>query len=229
MNRQITAGVGSCGFRVANLVSGFRHLNVLSIAVASALFFGLQLSAQAGGNLANLYDWNNTTPSVPPSSLGQYINIYSGTSASFLGGYNNQGGGVSPTLLGTFDTTPGATYQVSFTMQNLNSFSGSAYETFGDSSMNFDLPYVYINGGESYADTPVNIDFTAVATSDITTMSIQCYLDPYGGAAGLSDLVVAQVPEVSSISLFCFGGCALLLASRWQSFLPKLKMKRIRR
>jgi hypothetical protein len=234
MTRQIKSGMGNCGFRAPNLVSVFRHLKGLQVALASVLVFGLQLGAQAQGNLVDLYNWENETVVGSDPNPNDYLAISSAISARFSGGYTDQGGGVSPILTGSFATTPGATYQISFTMCNLNSFGGSASETFGDNSMNFDLPFVYLDGGESYSDTPVNIDFTAIATSATTTMSIECYLDPDGGSAALSDLIVTEgpelspVPEVSSIGLFCFGGCALLLARNWQRFFPKLKTNRIR-
>jgi hypothetical protein len=232
MTRQFKSGVGSCGFQVPNLVNHLRYLKALPVALVSAAVLGLQSSAQAQFNLSNLYNWDNVTKCVSSGALGQFISIYSYNSADFYGGFASGSGaprGASPTLTEQFDTTPGATYQISFTMQNLNSFGGSTFESFGDNNLNFQLPFTYTDGGEYYSDTPVYIDFTAVATSDLTTMSIQCNLDPEGGAASLSNLMVTQVPEVSSPMLFGFGGFALLLVRRGRQFFPKLKMKRVRR
>lgn len=233
MTRQKNTGASSCRFWEPYRVSDFRHFKAPLIALALAIVFGLQSNAQAQGNLVNLYNWENETAVGSDPNPNDYLAVSSSTSAKFSGGYTDQGGGVSPIMTGLFDTTPGASYQISFTMQNLSQFDGSASESFGNDTMNFGLPAVLLNGGESYADTPVNIDFTAVATSTTTAMSIECYLDPDGGAADLSGLTVTEVPneapEASSILLFCFGCCALLLVRNWPRFFPKLKTKRIRR
>jgi hypothetical protein len=229
MIEQIKIGVGGSGFWGSNLVQNFRQFKLLQFVALSVIMLQVQSRGLAQGNIADLYNWSNETMDGSDPNPNDYIQISSFSSALFYGGYTDEGGGVSPTILGNFDTTPGATYQISFTMQNLNSFDSSASESFGDNATNFDLPFVYINGGESYTDTPVNIDFTAVATFSTTTMSIEYYLDPDGGAASLSDLMVTEVsgatgvPEISSTQFFCFGGCALLLARQLRALFAKRK------
>lgn len=207
-------------------------LRFFQIGVLSTMMFKFASIGQAQGNLVNLYDWNNDTAHVAPGHAGQFISIYNNTSAGFFGGFTTNPFSLvaaSPTLSDEFSTTPGATYEISFTMQNLNGFNGFASESFGNETLNFDLPVVLQNGGESYADTPVNEEFTAVATSTLTTMSFECYLDPNGGAASLGNLTVTELPvtdapEESTGSLLFYGGCICLLAKEFGRLVRKHKL-----
>lgn len=172
----------------------------------------------------DLYNWSNETAYAVPGSEGNYISISSADSVNFSGGMGtNPYIFVVPVLAGDINTTPGATYEISFTMQDLNLFEGSASESFGAYSTNFNLPVVDESGDPGYYDLPVNIDFTAVATSATTMMSFQCFLDN-DGAATLDHLMVTEVPETSTTRLFLYGGCALLLAKKLQKLAQKRKL-----
>jgi hypothetical protein len=212
------------GLSWLNTRTVFRYCVFFPIAVLSVVILQFPLIGQAQGNLVDLYNWSNETVVGSDPNPNDYVHLGSATSAFFHGGYTDQGGGVTPVIFGSLNTVPGATYEISFTMQNQNSFFGSASLWFGSESTSFQLPVTQVNGGQGYADMPVNIDFTAVAGSTVTSMFFQCYLDPDGGSAALNHFMVTEVPEVSSSSLIFGGACVFLVANRLRKVTQKQKL-----
>jgi hypothetical protein len=193
----------------------------------SAFALGLQSSGRAQGNLVNLYDWANQTRYVPDPNY--YITIGSFNSANFRSGITTNpllGDPfiVEPILTGSLHTTPGITYEITFTMQ-----LGSPFDAFGGASLSFgnfitncDLQNP-ANGNQPGYNPPVNFDFTAIATSPTTAMSFNAGFNDYTDGMLLSNVAVMEVPEISASRLFGFGGCVLLLARQWRRFSPKRK------
>jgi hypothetical protein len=192
------------------------------ILLALAVVPGLQSPGHAQDNLANLYDCVNQTMNV--SDPSQFIMVYSSNSALFRGGFADSNGGALPPpavaiLTGNLDTTPGTTYEISFTMLDPVPFTGGASMAFGNlnTSLDFTSCPNYTNPNQPFQ--PINFDFTAIASSTSTSLSFSADLDPDGGAVYLEDLTVTAVPEPSATGFL--GSMAagwLLLAQRcWQS------------
>jgi hypothetical protein len=177
----------------------------------------------AQGDLVNLYNWSNETESVAPDTMSRFISIYSNSSADFYGGFTtnySSGFAVCPLLVGTVNTVPGDSYEVSFTMQNMSGYAGGVAESFDGDSTNLSFP----SDDLGYTEIPVNVDFTAVATSTTTMVSFQCYLDPEGGQADLYNVSVTEVPESSASRLFLCGGFVLLMAKQLRKATQKQKL-----
>lgn len=211
---------GCRGFSWLNPQGVFKCPALLQIAVLAAVLFQFASIGHAQGNLGDLYNWKDD--SAPITGL---IDIYSCNSATFIGNYANFPGLNQLSLSGGLNTTPGATYQISFTLQDtgIGDFDGTGDLWFGSSEMN--LNSTFEDGhitGNGYAFAPVNYDFTAVATSSTTSMSFDFVLDQ-GLNADLSNLQITIVPEISTSRLFCYGGFVLVLAGQ----LRKLNQKRV--
>jgi hypothetical protein len=188
------------------------------------MIFQFQSMVQAQG-LVDLYHWSdNSTPYT------DFININSSNSAMFIGNYNNEGGFNDLILTGSFDTTPGTSYQISFTLQDespIGDDGGSGSLDFGNSEISLDGAFCgsYLSNG-TYVFPAANYNFTATATSPTTTMSFNLSLDE-GLDTGLSNLTITQimaVPETSSTRLFLFGGCVFMLAKQLRKVTQKQKL-----
>lgn len=172
----------------------------------------------------DLYSW--TDKSSPYKGL---IDLYSSNSATFIGNYNGEGGFNDLVLAGSLNTTPGATYEISFTLQDkspIGDDGGSGSFLFGNSEMNLDGTFrdSYITNG-TYEFPAVNYDFMTLATSSTTTMSFDLVLDE-GLNTALSNLAVTEItpaPEISSGRMFFYGGCIFLFAKQLQRFLRNRK------
>jgi hypothetical protein len=181
--------------------------------------------ARAQGNLMDLYSWIDE--STPFRGL---INIDSSNSASFIGDYGDNFSSLNHlNLTANLDTTPGVTYEISFTLQDasLGNFGGAGDLWFGNSEINlnsaFQDGYITPNG---YVFPAVNYSFTAAATSSTTAMSFDFVLDE-GLNADLSNLAITQitdVPEVSTFSMFFYGGFVFLLAKQLRKVTQKRKL-----
>ena len=143
------------------------------------------------------------------------IIISSSNAAIFFGSYStNVVSGPShivPILTGNLGTTPGATYEISYTVANdpVHAELGSGNLSFGSSNYKIDL--FAIGGPGSTQD----FHFQITTTSPSTTMAFTWWIDN-GYQASVSGLSITQVPEVSSARLSGLGGCILLLAQRWR-------------
>jgi hypothetical protein len=124
------------------------------------------------------------------------------------------------------NTTAGATYEISFTLQDASfsgNFGGAGDLWFGNCKNSLDDAFDdgYMGHG-GYVFPSVNYDFTAVAASSTTSISFDFVLDE-GLNANLSNLMITEVPEISSNRLLCCGGCMFLLARQ----LRRLSQKRV--
>jgi hypothetical protein len=179
----------------------------------SAFLLPLQSHAQAPINLVNLYDWNVIGNTFDP---GADVQVTSSTSAVFFGDFSTNGIPTANLALSyDLNTTPGATYEISFTMEDEVLYDSYARETFGNTGNCFLLPVTQTNIFPGYFDTPVTIDYTAVATTAITTVSFGATADGDYGETQLWDVSVIEVPEVGSGKLFAFLGCILLYLGKW--------------
>jgi hypothetical protein len=124
------------------------------------------------------------------------------------------------------------TYDINFTLQNGGQYTGIGGVTFGTAQTSLDYALSDSDSyftGTGYVFLPVDYDFTAIATSATTTISFDFVLDESESAA-LSNLEitqvtqVTQVPEISATRLFCYAGCALLLAKRIRKVIPRQKL-----
>ncbi|HXI69230.1 MAG TPA: hypothetical protein VNN22_02615 [Verrucomicrobiae bacterium] len=190
--------------------------NVILLAIAG----GFQSGGHAQENLVNLYDW--TPQTLNGLSPNQGVNIWSSNSV----GFDVQNGAVifshtTPSLTGNLDTTPGASYQISFDLSfnahtpYVDWFSVS----FGDNSFGFDPFGLIFSDPNFYSGT---IDFTVIATAPITAMQLAAYGDN-GESFYVSDLMVTAVPEVSVNRLLGLGGGSLLLAHLCRRVIPGRK------
>jgi hypothetical protein len=185
----------------------------LQVAVLSGMAFVLQSSGHAQGNLVNLYDW--TDESTPLTGL---IDVYSSNSAVFVGAYANSYGQLNQLdLSGSIATEPDITYEVTFALQNESPYdSGIGSVAFGNCGVKLDYAFSPQDSyftSQGYVFLPVNYDFTTVATSLTTTISLDFILDE-GVYASVSNFTITEVPETCSGRLYAFGGCALLLAQQ---------------
>ncbi len=157
--------------------------------VLLVVVLGLKGSGYAQGNLLNLYTWTNAT--MHSSNPQHNVQIESFNSARFAGslGTNNPYSfPVTPILTGNLATTPGASYEISFTMENMWITDwGPTEVSFGNFTTNFDLPRIQQRGSQ-YQYFPVNLDFTVLANSSTTTMTFTVAVD-VGGANFLERLL----------------------------------------
>lgn len=216
MTNQIKAGASRCGLWQANPTGRFRLFSFLRIVVLAVIIFCVQSRSYAQGNLVDLYNWSNETEVGYDPNPNDYVNIVSATSAYFYGDYSPNGFAV-PILSTTLNTIPGATYDVSFTLQDQNVEACSGYEYFGNTSTDVDLQPP-VGDPINPSLVPENIDFTVIANSTETDMSFEFALDS-SGIASLSNFSVTEVPEVSSGKLFVFLGCILLCVRKWRRLL----------
>jgi hypothetical protein len=201
-----------------------------SIVMMAVIASGLGFRAQAQSNLVNLYDW------TPETQYGftpdQGISIGSFDSASFYGQYSVNGRGnrndiIHPILTVNLDTTPGTTYQISYTleMSNLSRFQTPGSLSFGNdpSSFLFYFPSSPLDGDQTSI-----FDYTRTAVASTTTMTFYVGFIDTGDLLCLSDFSVTAlspvtpVPEVSTASLLVLGGGVWLLAAvRRRTFEPR--------
>lgn len=193
----------------------FKCPAVLQIAILSAIIFQVPLWGRAQENLVDLYNWSNDTGYVPdPSS---FITIDSFDSVYFYSGFTtnplNEGPQVvQPILSGMLATTPGETYDVSFTMQlgaPSDAFGGASM-SFGDFVTNCDLQNPAHGDSPGY-NPPMSFDFALVATSPATPMAFYADFGDYTDGLSISDAIVTEAPEASTTRLFWCGGCTWLL------------------
>ena len=204
----------------------------LQILMLSTIALGLQPSGHAQGNLVNLNNWTASSAILPGFSPVPPPKITSFNSAYFLGwltSYTN-----NPTifalsagiLTGNLNTTPGATYEISFSLDMGDSVGiDVAFMSFGNITAGGKIPVLLntnVTSENPNITLPVCCDYTVLATSDITTMSFSVTPDVSCGV-NLENLLVVETPEVSTVRLFGFGGCALLIAQQWRRLFPKRK------
>ena len=221
MTKQTKTGAVRPGFCPMNPKSNYRFINCLY--VAALLVIGIHFSAKglAQGNLVDLYDW--TDQSSPYTGL---INVYSSNSAVYEGDYGAYGGFNHLNLAGNITTTPGVTYDVSFTLLNESSSdSGSGCMMFGNIQTNLNFAFSpsdsYLTS-DGYAFNPVTFTFSVLATDSSTPVSFNFDLDE-GINANVSDFMITAVPEMSTGSYLLFGGCMLVLARESRKFLQQLR------
>jgi hypothetical protein len=200
--------------------TGHRGFRLFQIAALCVMIFQFRSMGEAQANLVDLYNWIDE--STPYKGL---IEIGSADSATFIGAYGNLPALNRLNLSGDIDTTPGVTYEISFTLQNWNLYSGDGSATFGSKAKDLDYAFsecdsYFTSGGPVFS--PVNYDFTALATSATTTMSFDFILDE-GESASLSNFVITEAPEMSVTRLFCYGGCLVLLARQLRRLAQKQK------
>ena len=191
---------------------------LLQIVILSAMVLGLPISGHAQGNLVNLSDWTNETRGA--ENPNNHVQVISATFAYFgPNGYwstNGPGQPVDPILTGILDTTPGATYEISYTL-SFSSPPGSvpnAQVTFDNCTTNATPPASF--DGFFMLSGTRSLDYTVVATSPTTTMSFNLYIFDDVGSFTLSDVSVTAVPEISSARLIGFGACVWLFAKPWR-------------
>ena len=206
----------------------------------STLLLGVRTASAGDGNLVNLYDWVEQ----PNYDLDSFTLIHSSSaqitssnSAWFFDGLaiNPDWPFNSPILyadtfsmlVANLETIPGASYEISCTF-------GPGYSVESDCGGSIMFGDVRIGGlfqPESFGPSgmPVdyyfNADFTSVATSGITAMSISAFAA--GGDLGdssivLSNFSVIEVPETSEARILVLAA-TLLLAWRGRRFFPKSK------
>ncbi len=182
---------------------------LLHFVLVSAVAIGLLANGRALGNLVNLNNWTGQTRYG--SSPNDGIAILSYNSALFSGFYSTGGAGlIVPVLTGSLNTTPGAAYEIRFTVANdpFHSETGSGTMSFGGFSAFIDL---YAMGG---AGSSENFDYLVTATSALTTMSFSWGIDN-GYQVSLSNVSVFEVPETaSSALLLAMGAGAVVFARR---------------
>jgi hypothetical protein len=208
-------------FGVAGWANPGGFFRLLQIGVLSALMLEFQLSGHAQGNLVNLYQWRNDTGNV--SNPNNYININSRDAAYFYSGITtNFFHGpfiVEPVLSGNLNTTPGITYDVSFTMQLAapEDVFGGASMSFGSFTTNCDLQDPE-NGDRPGYNPPLDFSFYLEATSAITPMTFYAGFADYSDGLSVSAInvtpVIDPVPEASSVTLLSCGAIVLLFARR---------------
>ena len=190
-------------------------IKAMTLATASfAGAFEFHSNSQ-GQNLAESsyfisYDVYRTYPSFITNGPG--APVYGVTSAGFSG----YGVSYEQFLTGNISTIPGDTYAISFTFQ-----VGSPVSTLGSAGMTFgsaqaDLGDAFVPVGQpnpGFIFNPVNVYFTAVATSTSTPVSFEVILDSSMGAS-MSNFSIVAVPEPPAPGIFLCGGCALYFARR---------------
>ncbi len=178
----------------------------------SAILLPFQSYGQAPVNLVNLYDWTNVTANTGGQDPSGFVIIKSSTSAIFQGGLNGFNP-IYPAIARALNTIPGAAYEISYTAEDLSE-SGPNVATlyFGNTSTQVDLPEHEFGSSA----IPVNVDFTAMATSATTPMSFVFGTDIDNDQDYLYNLSVTEVPEVRTEKLLFVFGCALLYVRRWR-------------
>lgn len=185
--------------------------------VLAAIVLGLPSLGHAQGNLVNLFNWTNESTDLPPGSQNGVIQITSANSGVFHGAVGTNGSPIQDILTGNFETIPGTIYEITYTLSHNPQFSFFADVTFGNFTTNV-APAIEANtflGPYGYSGGMATFDYNALATTTTATMSFSFGLDN-SDSFTLSNLTVTAVPEISTLQLFAFGGCALLFAQRWQ-------------
>lgn len=225
--KQTKAGTGRRGMRWSKSWGPFRFIQFFHIAASAAFMLEFQSLAHAQGNLINLFDW--TDNSRPYRGL---IDVFNNNSGVFEGAYANSQGQLNQlNLTGQISTTPGAVYDVSFTLQDVSPFdSGIGSVTFG--SIQSSLDYAFSSQDSHFTSNgyqfyPVTYNFTAVAASSMTSMTFDFTLDQ-GMNAEVSGLTVTEAPEVSSVELFGCGAFAWLFVRHWRQIVEKRKLAPVR-
>jgi len=188
----------------------------LQAVVLITIVLGIPCAGRAQDNLVNLNDWTGQTKYGSSPNSG--IVILDSVSAIFFGSYStNVFSGpdhIIPVLTGTLATAPGATYDISYTLEHDGRFIFCAGTfSFGNFSYGFNLPF---NGQPSPAAESFN--FLVTADASITATSFAWPAIDNGDAAFLTSFsvtavpLVNPVPEASTASLLMLGGCAWLLA-----------------
>lgn len=199
----------------------------LQIAILSSMIFGVELGGYAQVNLVNLYDFTGATQNASSSNQGisadfDSVLLYSAWGINGTGMLS--GGFILPILTGNINTTPGTTYEISYTVSHSQQlwFAGlHPVVVFGSSSV--DSSGALADGFNPQAafasDVSVNVDYTYMATSASTPMTFYGYFGDNADSVKFSDISVTAltqvtpVPEVSTASLLGLGGCVWLLAS----------------
>jgi hypothetical protein len=186
---------------------------------------GFQSIGRAQGNLVNLYSWTfqtNLMPGVLVSRPTSFTVLSAEAVLLYIGQLEDTNprvpvfGPLNPTLTGNISTIPGATYELICTLQNLDAmYLADPTFMFGNFSTNF----VLLPSAPDAIST-LNIDFTVMATSTVTTMSFNpwCNDDTGGGRFSISGFSLVQIPEISTGKLLGIGGSALLIAHRCRRF-----------
>jgi hypothetical protein len=209
------------GFRAFGLMSGPKLLKTWQTVMLAAML-AVELNGQAQANLINLYNWSNDTRYS--GSPNHNVQIDSFDSAKFYGGRstNNAPSPLAlPVLTGDLYTTPGASYEIAFTMQNdyLESI-GNTKVSFGGFVTNLDLPSAQFNS-QGLQVYPVDINLNFVATSQTTDFTFCVPLDE-GDVISLDNFTMMEVPEMpTSAILGLFGGFWLFL--RWRKQVSNTK------
>ena len=194
--------------------------------ILSLAAFAIQPNADAQGNLVDFSNWTLTGQGLYQGSGAPSISLYTSTgtqNASFTGVPSITGGFVLFALTGSLNTKPGATYDISFTMQNAGqSYLEDPSMSFGSFGASCNLLAGETLNGTDYSFVPEHYDFSIVATDPITTMSFNVTPD-IGQGVFLSNVSVVQVqvqpvPESPSIRQFAFGACMLGLTQTWRRF-----------
>jgi hypothetical protein len=217
-NNFVTKQTKTCAAR-----RGFSRVNPNCLYIAALLVIGIHFSAKglAQGNLVDLYDWSDqSTP------YAGFINVYSSDSAVYEGDYGVYGGFNHLNLADNISTTPGLTYDVSFTLLNESSDdSGTGSMIFGDLQTSLDYAFSPSNShytSQGYVFSPVTYTFSVLATDSSTPVSFNFDLDE-GMNASVSDFMITPVPEISTDSFLLIGGCTLVLARETRKLLQQLR------
>lgn len=208
------------GFPAPGLRGSLVRLKPLRAIITSAIVFGLQLAVNAQGNLVNLFDWSNETR-FSGSPLNN-VQIEASDAANFFGSDSTNNSPCPfavPELAGSVSTTPGTTYDISFTMQNDFVEGAQAVISFDDFTTNLVLPAARQTSPFQMQYYPVDVELTYAATAGTTDFSFKLPIDD-GDAVSLGDFSVIEVPETSTVGIFGIFGCAWLFARRWRKMRP---------
>ena len=197
----------------------------LQAVVLITIVLGIPCAGRAQDNLVNLNDWTGQTKYGSSPNSG--IVILDSVSAIFFGSYStNVFSGpdhIIPVLTGTLATAPGATYDISYTLEHDGRFIFCAGTfSFGSFIYGFNLPF---NGQPSGASETFGFLVTADSLSTATSFAWPAIDN--GDAAFLSNFsvtalpLVNPVPEASTASLLGLGGCACWVASACGRFFGK--------
>jgi len=191
-------------------------IRLLRMVLWLTLAWSIQFAARAQSNLVNFYTWKMEYTQLTSNQFAPSINVVSSNNASIQIGraiYQNSPfvsvfQPENPAFVGTLNTVPGATYQISCTLDNFDvQFASFPWLTFGKFETNYSLPIA-----ESQSSS-----FTAVATSLSTTMSFNPdSMDNSGFVWGnLENVVVLPVsvpPYITQMTRNADGSDTLSLA-----------------
>ena len=207
---------------------------MVSILFLSVAVLGFPNVGHTQSSLVNLNNWlvvTNPPPGCDPryAQLPPAVTIVSPNSAVFRAGwaeYTNSFGGApsvgpwNPVLVGNLATIPDATYEITCTLQYVSFYAYAIPSIqFGDFGFRVNLPAT--NSPSPY-NSPVNVDFIAVAGSLTTLMSVNPWItdDRGGSSLILTDFSVTEVPEVSTSRLLGMAGVGLV-AHQWRRWRSK--------